>query len=255
MESDELVALSAEFAELGRDLHGPGDNQAALQRMVDLAVNYVEPCTGASITEIRGGHGHSLATSDPIAAHADDLQYRLDEGPCLRSARRDTNYFLFDVATDPRWPRFCAALLEHTPYRSVLSLQLEAEEAAALDLFANSPGAFTDADVDTAAVLAAHISTLVALHEAEHEAAHLHTALQSSREIGAAIGVLMAHHKITEADAFALLRTTSQTLHRKLRDIAADVVQTGALPEQPAPNPAPPTRDLPDVDSGIETGH
>jgi hypothetical protein len=30
MESDELVALSAEFAELGRELHGPGDNQAAL---------------------------------------------------------------------------------------------------------------------------------------------------------------------------------------------------------------------------------
>jgi ANTAR domain-containing protein/GAF domain-containing protein len=234
VESDDLVQLSHEFAELGRDLHGPGDDQAALQRMVQLAVRHLEPCTGASITEIRDGHGHSLATSDPVAARADQLQYDLDEGPCVRSAKLDTNYLLFDVATDTRWPRYCAALMEHTPYRSVLSMQLEAEEAAALNLFADQPGAFDDADVDTAAVLAAHISTLVALHDVRHEAAHLQTALQTNRQIGAAIGVLMAHHKITEPEAFALLRTTSQTLHRKLRDIAADVVETGTLPDQPA---------------------
>jgi ANTAR domain/GAF domain len=233
MEPDDLVQLSHEFAELGRELHGPGDEQAALQRMVELAVEYLEPCTGASITEIRGGRGRSLASSDPVAALADTLQYQLDEGPCLRSARRDANYLLFDVATDTRWPRFCQALLEHTPYRSVLSLQLEAEEAAALNLFASHPGAFADEDIDTAAVLAAHISTLVALHEAETKTAHLQTALQTNREIGAAIGVLMAHHKITEPAAFALLRTTSQHLHRKLHDVAADVVETGTLPDQP----------------------
>jgi hypothetical protein len=237
VESDDVVQLSQEFAELGRELHGPGDDQAALQRMVQLAVKHLDPCTGASITEVRGGRGTSLAASDPVAALADTLQYQLNEGPCLGSARLDTNYLLFDVATDTRWPRFSAALLEHTPYRSVLSLQLEAEEAAALNLFANEPGAFTDADIDTAAVLAAHISTLVALHEAEHHAAHLHTALQSNREIGAAIGVLMAHHKVTEPAAFELLRTASQTLHRKLRDIAADVVQTGTLPDQPSHPP------------------
>ena len=234
MEPDDLLQLSREFAELGRELHGPGDDQAALQRMVQLAVRHVEPCTGASITEIRARRGHSLAASDPVAARADHLQYDLDEGPCVRSAKLDTDYLLFDVATDTRWPRFSAALMEHTPYRSVLSLQLEAEDAAALNLFADHPAAFDDADVDTAAVLAAHISTLVALHEAQHEAGHLQTALQTNRQIGAAIGVLMAHHKITEPDAFALLRATSQTLHRKLRDVAADVVETGTLPDQPA---------------------
>lgn len=233
MESDDVVQLSHEFAELGRELHGPGNDHEALQRMVQLAVKHLDPCAGASITEVRGGHGHSLAASDPVAALADTLHYRLNEGPCLGSARLDTNYLLFDVATDTRWPRFSAALMEHTPYRSVLSLQLPAEDAAALNLFANQPGAFTDTDIDTAAVLAAHISTLVALHEAEHHAAHLHTALHTSREIGAAIGVLMAHHKITEPAAFELLRTASQTLHRKLRDIAADVVETGTLPSHP----------------------
>jgi len=234
VDTDEVVQLSHEFAELGRDLHGPGDNQAALQRMVQLVVKHVDACAGASITVVAGNRASSLATSDPIAELADSLQYELDEGPCLRSAERNTNYLLFDVVGETRWPRFCAALLDRTPYRTVLSLQLVAEDSAALNLFAETPGAFSDDDIDLATVFAAHASSLVALREAADEAAHLQTALQSSREIGAAMGVLMAHHKVTQDDAFGLLRTASQHLHRKLRDIAAEVVETGALPESPA---------------------
>jgi AmiR/NasT family two-component response regulator len=41
----------------------------------------------------------------------------------------------------------------------------------------------------------------------------------------------MAHHKVTEDAAFSMLRATSQRLHRKLRDIAIEVVETGTLPE------------------------
>jgi AmiR/NasT family two-component response regulator len=57
--------------------------------------------------------------------------------------------------------------------------------------------------------------------------------LWRNRQIGMAIGVLMAHHKITEDDAFALLRVASQALHRKLPDIAAEVTERGILPELP----------------------
>ncbi len=42
------------------------------------------------------------------------------------------------------------------------------------------------------------------------------------------------HRKITQDDAFALLRKASQHLHRKLRDIAAEVVETGTMPELPS---------------------
>jgi ANTAR domain-containing protein len=144
---------------------------------------------------------------------------------------RDENYELYDVADDVRWPRFSAALLEHTPYRCVLSFQLEAQDAAALNLFAERPAAFSDEDVDLATVFAAHATSLVALHESEDNAAHLQIALENSREIGAAVGVLMAHHKVTQDAAFALLRQASQTLHVKLRDVAAEVVSTGTLPD------------------------
>jgi AmiR/NasT family two-component response regulator len=42
---------------------------------------------------------------------------------------------------------------------------------------------------------------------------------------------LMAHRSITDAAAFELLREASQRGHRKLRDIAEDVVLTGTGPE------------------------
>jgi hypothetical protein len=231
VDTNEVVQLSREFALLGKDLRGEGDNVAALQRMVQLAVKYIEPCTGSSITMVRGGVASSLVTSDVVAARADALQYELNQGPCLRSAERDENYLLFDVEAETRWPRFCRALAEHTAYRSVLSFQLEAQDSAALNLFADQPAAFSDDDVDLATVFAAHASTLVAIHETADHAAHLEAALQTNREIGAAIGVLMAHHKVTQDGAFALLRTASQTLHRKLRDVASEVVVTGTLPE------------------------
>jgi DNA-binding response OmpR family regulator len=70
-----------------------------------------------------------------------------------------------------------------------------------------------------------------ALAQAQDEAANLRSALTSNRQIGAAVGILMQQRMLTADDAFALLRTTSQHANRKLRDVAADVVETGALPD------------------------
>ena len=65
---------------------------------------------------------------------------------------------------------------------------------------------------------------------ATHEIATLHEALKSARRIGAAIGIIMAASKTTEEQAFDTLRQASQNHNRKLRDLADDVVHTGALP-------------------------
>ena len=73
-----------------------------------------------------------------------------------------------------------------------------------------------------------------ALNRAEDKAANLERALSSNRQIGAAMGILMARFKLTDDQAFDLLRKTSQHLHRKLRDIAEEVTLTGELPQLPA---------------------
>jgi AmiR/NasT family two-component response regulator len=59
---------------------------------------------------------------------------------------------------------------------------------------------------------------------------NLQIALRSARCIGAAIGILMATEKVDQEQAFDTLVRLSQASHRKLRDIAEEVVLTGALP-------------------------
>lgn len=68
-----------------------------------------------------------------------------------------------------------------------------------------------------------------AVHHARNAADQLVTALNSSRRIGAAIGILMSVYRIPESRALATLRQASQLSNRKLHDLAADVVDTGWL--------------------------
>jgi hypothetical protein len=70
-----------------------------------------------------------------------------------------------------------------------------------------------------------------ALSEAEDRADNLHHALDSNRQIGVAMGVIMTRQGVTEQAAFDLLREASQHSNRKLRDVADEVVLTGELAE------------------------
>ncbi|HEX8093043.1 ATP-binding protein [Jatrophihabitans sp.] len=69
-----------------------------------------------------------------------------------------------------------------------------------------------------------------ALNRAEDRAANLERALVSNRQIGTAMGIVMARLKLTDEQAFDLLRKISQNRHRKLRDIAEEVALTGEIP-------------------------
>jgi hypothetical protein len=73
------------------------------------------------------------------------------------------------------------------------------------------------------------LDALERLDASELRAEHLTTALVHSRTIGAAVGVLMATHKITEAEAFARLREVSMGQNLKLHVIAQEVVTRGTL--------------------------
>ena len=92
-------------------------------------------------------------------------------------------------------------------------------------------------------------SSLVQREQLAAKVENLHRALSTNREIGAAMGILMARHTLTSDQAFDLLRRTSQRAHRKIVTIAAEVIETGVL-ELPSgvdlleqrPMPGPPRR-------------
>ena len=63
---------------------------------------------------------------------------------------------------------------------------------------------------------------------------HLQIALETNRDIGVAIGIVMATGHLTKDEALGALRTTSQHHNRKLRDVAEQVILTGTLPTNPS---------------------
>jgi hypothetical protein len=78
----------------------------------------------------------------------------------------------------------------------------------------------------------------IAVRLADHIALtdQLRASLASRAVIDQAIGVLMGQRRITAAEAFAILRTTSQNRNVKLRAFAAQIVEgAGAQPPQPPP--------------------
>ena len=235
MDTNDMLELSLGFAELGNEIHRAPDSEAALHRIVELAVKFVDDCNCASMSALRGQQLQQLATSDEVAAQLDLLQSELDEGPGLDAARLDANYVVTDLAADQRWARFGRLASRATPIRSVLAFTLVAGQSSVLTMYGKGPAAFSDDAIGIATIFASQASSLVALLAAEDHSANLETALQSSREIGIALGILMAHRKITHEAAFGMLRTASQNLHRKLRDVASEVMETGTLPELPTP--------------------
>ncbi|MFC7456121.1 GAF and ANTAR domain-containing protein [Brachybacterium sp. GCM10030267] len=228
--------LALEFRRLSTYLTSGGSPAVARQRLIDLAPTSIPGCDWAGITaRPENGQARLVACSDDIARRLDELQDRTGQGPCLEAAAGSESVRSGDLSTEARWPEFTALALEDTPVRGVLAFHLmETPSPTALNLYAGTGEAFDDDAVTLGALFATHASVLMALADSTHEAATLGAALSTSRQIGAAVGILMSVHRVTEPEAFELLKHASNHLNRKLRDIARDVTETGQLPESDA---------------------
>jgi len=71
------------------------------------------------------------------------------------------------------------------------------------------------------------------LAKAQNQVTNLEVALGSNRDIGTAIGILMNSQLVTQEEAFTMLRVASQHTHRKLREVANDVIFTGVMAPLP----------------------
>jgi GAF domain-containing protein len=230
----ELVAL---YADLGRRidaLTGPDDAMAAITA---VAVEAVPGADHASITRSRGDRFQTLAPTSVIATAADRLQYELNSGPCIYSVRTGESLLVPDIAHDPRWPQFGPLVAERFGIGSMLSLQmvLDDEITAGLNLYSNTIGGFTPRSETIGMLLTTHGAVAVNHVVARERAEHLETALANSRRIGIAIGVLMSARKLTNDQAFDLMRIVSQNTNRRMVLVAEDVIETGTIELPGAP--------------------
>jgi GAF domain-containing protein len=197
------------------------------QIIVDSAVALVEGCDRAAIGVLTGDRFRGVAATDDVARLIDVLQNEADEGPCLEASADKVVQLDNDITQASEWPRLAAALVDRTPVRAVLAVPLVDEDrrSGALNIFADHPNAFTKDSVTTAAILAGFASVSLAAADSSARATELEAGLLTSREIGAAVGILMATHRISQEEAFDMLSQASQRLNRKLRDIASGIVR------------------------------
>lgn len=238
---DAEFQLAELFVRLGRELSSHhGGLEDMLSVITHRAVEAVATAEHAAISRSRNGSGfETVAATSPVPLRVDDIQYRLGSGPCVDAAVDDTVYRVDDLATSRRWPEFGRLAVEREGIRSMLSVRLFLENddtVAGLNLYSSQRHAFDDTDQTVATLLATHGGLAVGAAHNRDKAGNLERALHTSRQIGIAMGILMAMHKVTEDQAFGLLRVASQSTHRKLADLAVEVAETGALELPPLPD-------------------
>lgn len=211
------------------DLHDVDDPEQALQRVVDTAVALIN--CDASATALLRDHTHieQAAFTDDLAKRAALLQLELDGGPCLTAMLEGTTIRIDNTLSDHRWPRWSAAVAEFG-VRSSISVSLTSGDPRSLGslfIYSRHVDAFDAEDAAAVKVLAYHAAIAV---RHNRKRANMTRAIDSRTVIGQAEGIVMALYDITADQAFAVLTRYSQASNRKLRDIAAEVARTRALP-------------------------
>jgi len=194
----------------------------------DSAVQLVDGCDHASLMLRRGGRISTAAASDDTATQIDEFELELGEGPCIDAIDEDEpdQHICSDLTTGSKWPELARRIMEATDVRGMAGFRLRqgGQRVGALNVFSDTAGALTEHSLDQAIMLTAFASVTFAALERGEEATTLRRGLESNREIGKAIGLLMAMHDIDDDRAFEMLAKVSQEMNVKVAEVAAQVV-------------------------------
>ena len=225
-----LENLAEQLASAARDL-GSENVEHTLEKAVGLAVELLEDCEGAGVSLVRRDKSlETPAATDDWVTRGDELQYELQEGPCIDAVWEQELIHSPDLANDGRWPSWGPRVVEELGVASMLCMQLFTDKDAvgALNLYSRRAGAFGDASERyEAQALAAHVAVaLVAAQEIQQ----LNTAVVSRTVIGQAEGILMERFDIDGDRAFSVLKRVSMNTNCKLHTVASEFVNSRRLP-------------------------
>jgi hypothetical protein len=228
----EFRSLADLFARLGVVVGTTRSADEALSVVTAAAVEAIDGAEAAAVTIGRNQKFETVAATSELPLLVDKIQYALMSGPCVDAVLEHTIFHSNDLRGDQRWPEFAARAVAETGVLSMMSFRMFFEDGdlvAGLNIYATDTDTFDDLAEATGLVLATHgalaLTGAVRLQRIEN----LERALATNREIGVAMGILMKAHLATQQQAFDMLRVASQHTHRKVGDIALDVIDTGDL--------------------------
>lgn len=236
------MAEPAGLAQVLAEIVAEGGTSAP-QRICEVCIAML-PISRAAVTMMAGpDRQEPIFASDAVAAHLDEMQFRLGEGPCVEAFTDRRPVLVPDLAeyTDNRWPVFAAAARD-TPVRAafVLPLQVGAIGVGVLDLYRDEPGmldhdelagALRAADAVLWALLGMRANNAVQLPTPPtrpHNGADPHGWLTGSPldhiEVYQATGMIMVQLDVPAETALSRLRAYAFVHDRTIDDIARDVV-------------------------------
>ncbi|MGW4465038.1 GAF and ANTAR domain-containing protein [Micromonospora sp. NPDC004704] len=236
--SDTPLDPTDAFAELGRIKLSDTDLDGILDRIAQLAKRTIPGAEEVSVTLVRGDNARTAAFTGGLALSLDEWQYESGHGPCLDAAVTATTMSVPDMLAETRWPDW-AARARTEGAQSSLSIGLPVQEAVvgALNIYGVKPEAFDEDAVTLAQTFAAYAAVALANAHLYHSTATLaqqmEAAMQSRAVIEQAKGIVMGDRRCTADEAFAILVKVSQDSNRKLRDVAAALVDRAAGSPKP----------------------
>lgn len=234
MSASEAEQLATTFATIARELEAAAGSEKTREVITRHAVEQVPGCSYAAISLIqRDGSVSTVAATHEIARRVDQVQFDTGEGPCLAAFDEHVVVAVDDLRYEQRWSAFSRRAADETGIASMLAFRLFTADdvTGSLNLYSLQAHAFTERSRTVGAVLAAHAAIALLATRDHEEIQNLNAALHSNRQIGVAIGIVMATQKVSQDEAFDFLRNLSQRLNHKLRDIAAVIVEEGGIPE------------------------
>lgn len=227
-DNDGWGAMAPRLEELARELTDARDVEATLEGILRVALQ-LTPCDIASVSLRRQGDIETTAATDTIAEVAHNRQRELGEGPCLDVQWGDSGLnIVYDLADEDRWPQWSPVARE-LGLGSLLAVKLFTRDrtVGALDLYSSSARDYDEDDILSARMVAERVSASIG-HAQEQET--LWEAVDARHQIGQAQGILMERFQIGADTAFAVMRRYSQEKNKKVRDVAADIIEQRTLP-------------------------
>ncbi|MCU1453611.1 MAG: Response regulator with antiterminator output domain [Acidimicrobiales bacterium] len=227
-------AFLSALIELNQHLGDPEMLDGVLQRVAAGAHAVIPGGDTVGIT-VHGTDGYGTAAmAGAPGMTLDEAQYVSDTGPCLEAHRLNHVVEVPDMEHASKWPEYRQAALD-AGFHSSLSLPLtvDMQKLGALNIYSRTKGDFgpdvravAETFAGQAAMAMANVAVVRRLQEL---VAQLSEALDSRDVLGQAKGILMAQHKITANEAFAMLVEHSQRTGVKVRELAQDFVLVGDL--------------------------
>lgn len=200
---------------------------AAMRMVATLAARLGVATHAASVTLRRRGQPVTVAATDPVARHLDQVQYDSGGGPCVEAVTYGHAIHAHLGTDDHEWPELGVAARD-AGIRAVLStpLLVGPQPVGALNLYAGGED-LSDADSELASVLVGEAVTVLGVEPLDRQeiAERLAQGLAKRDQIAHAQGIMMERHNLSAPRAYDRLLRDSAAAGTLLNDNAAALIE------------------------------